>query len=111
MQTHGRRRFTSGVCGASTKDILAHLIAKIPELSTEKLDRTTIARLFNPPIRGTIAAKAYHGMVDARVAHKNNCDRKSHIDVHFDFSQVRIADELAAAYSEEVCWTTKQKIR
>ena len=62
---HSRRREETGTAGVSPGQIRDHLLQNIPGLKEHGISKHTVARLMEPPRRGTVASKRYQGLVKA----------------------------------------------
>ncbi|XP_041466647.1 uncharacterized protein LOC121417130 [Lytechinus variegatus] len=60
----------------------------------------TVARLLQPPNRGNRSAASYKGLIDARVATKDNSARKENTNSHFYSSRVKYCLEMASKVGE-----------
>ena len=83
FSAHSRRREETGTVGVSLGSIRDYLLQSIPGLKEHGLSKHTVARLMEPPRRGTIAGKRYQGLVKARVPGKRNAYREDHPDQHY----------------------------
>lgn len=70
-EAHNKRQtLTTYTNRVTLNDIKKHVIGNVPGL--QSVSRSTIHRMMNPPPKGTINAKRYTGLVDARVPPKKN---------------------------------------
>ena len=88
-----RRVSTARTEGFRLKDALHFLFESVPGLYKAGLSKDTVARFFEPPRKNTIAARAYKGLVDARVAPKRNNARKVSNNTHIARSQLKLLQE------------------
>ncbi|XP_071478062.1 uncharacterized protein [Diadema antillarum] len=98
FKAHRRRQNEIGTCGTSVPQLRNHLLATIPGLKEAhpKLCRRTIARMMQPPNKGTRSAASYKGLIQARVPRKDNSARKPNDNSHFCSTRVRYTLEMAA---------------
>ena len=100
FSAHSRREET-GTVGVPLGNIRDHLMQNIPGLKEHALSKHTVARLMEPPRRGTIAGKRYQGFVKARVPGKRNAYREDHPDQHYLFARVAYRREFSEMFSSE----------
>lgn len=98
-RAHERRRKQSGKVGVSLREIRDHLVSTVPGLNTISIN--SVARLMQPPRRGTVAGTRYRGVVEARVPGKRNQYREFHKDQHYLFAQVAYRREFTAMFDNE----------
>ena len=101
FSAHSRRRAETGTVGVSLGSIRDHLLQSIPGLKEHGLSKHTVARLMEPPRRGTVAGKRYQGLVKARVPGKRNAYREDHPDQHYLFARVAYRREFSEMFSSE----------
>ena len=70
FSAHERRRESIGKVGVSLGEIREHLLHTVPGLRERGFSGTSVARLMQPPRRGTIASSRYKGLLAARVPGK-----------------------------------------
>ena len=68
--------------------ILDHLLATVPNLKDHGISKASVARLMEPPRRGTIANKRCKRLIVAKVPGKRNEYREDNINQHYLFAQV-----------------------
>lgn len=119
IDSHGRvdaqerRRATVSLStGVSLEQCRQHLLTSMPELKDAGLKLTlgTIQRLLKPPRANTVAAKNYHGVVDARIKPRDNSLSKSHPDAHFASAQLGLLKELAVFTDEIDVYSNDDKV-
>ena len=96
-----RRSTTFQSCGVTIKELRGYLLEAVPGLKEHSLGNTTVRYLFQPVKKGTFAAENYEGLIDGKVAHKDNTGRKMHINDHYLNSRIKLRKEFAAYLSEE----------
>ena len=101
FKAHERRREGVGKVGVSLREIRDHLMASIPNLKSHGISLNSVARLMEPPQRGTIASRRYKGFVAARVPGKRNQYREDHQDQHYLFAQVAYRREFSSMFDKE----------
>ena len=75
--------------------------AIVPGHRSHGLSVSSVARLMQPPRRGTIASSQYKGLVAARVPGKRNQYREYHKDQHYLFEQVAYCREFTVCFDSE----------
>jgi hypothetical protein len=95
-----RRTSTARTEGFRLEDALSHLFEVVPGLAEAGMSRTTVQRLFKPPRKGTVAARHYYQVVDARVARKRNGARPMGAGTHFGRAQQKLLQEWMAFYKQ-----------
>ena len=98
---HERRREQVGKVGISLHEIREHLLSTVPGLRSQGISISSVARLMQPPRRGTVASTRYKGLVAARVPGKRNQYREVHKDQHYLFPQVAYRHEFTAMFKNE----------
>lgn len=88
FSAHNRRREEVGTAGVTLDEIRNHLLKAVPGLKEVGISKHTIARLMEPPRKGTIAASRYKSLIKARVPGKKNAYHEDHIDQHYLFAGV-----------------------
>ena len=101
FSAHERCREAVGKVGVSIREIRDHLLANVPNLKCHGISLTSVARLMEPPRRGTVASMRYKALIAARVPGKRNQYREDHQDQHYLFTQVAYRREFSAMFSEE----------
>ena len=101
FSAHERRRESIGKVGVSLREIREHLLSTVPGLRGRGISTSSVARLIQPPRRGTIASSRYKGLVAARVPGKRNQYREFHKDQHYLFSQVAYRREFSVMFENE----------
>ena len=96
-----RRETTFRSCGVTIKELRDYLLETISGLDEHGLGITTVRYLFQPVKKGTFAAENYKGLIDGKVAGKDNTDRKTHINGHYLNSRIKLRKEFAAYLNEE----------
>ena len=97
-----RRTDTSNVSGVSLQAVRDHLLETVPGLKDKGISKSTVHYLFQARRKGTIHAKRFKGLVNARVPMKRNDIRKTHQDAHFCNSQVNYVMEFATKFPNDV---------
>ena len=95
-----RRVSTARSEGFRLRDALNHLCETIPGLYAAGLSRNTVAKVFKPPRKNTIAGRTYNGAVDARVQPKKNSARKLCRNTHTARAQLKLPQEWHAFHSQ-----------
>ena len=98
FSAHNRRREEVGTAGVSLDEIRNHLFEVVPGLREMGISKHTIARLMEPPRKGTIAAARYKSLIKARVPGKKNAHREDNIDQHYLFARVAYRREFAQKF-------------
>ena len=96
---NNRRRdeiLRTGVSLSVIRDLVAN---EHPELID--INVSTIARLLIAPHAHRNSAKAYKGLVQARVQPSTNNERKDNIDAHYSMANAKLAKELIAFIGDE----------
>lgn len=97
-EAHNKRQtLTTYTNRVTLNDIKKHVIGNVPGL--QSVSRSTIHRMMNPPPKGTINAKRYTGLVDARVPPKKNNATQDHVD--YSYAAVKYVQELATLCDSE----------
>ena len=102
-QAQERRRETAfQSCGVTIEEIRSHLFDTIPGLREHGLGLTTIRYLFQPVHKGTFAAERYKGIIDGKVAFKDNSLMKQHVNGHYLLSRIKLRKEMFSHLDKEV---------
>ena len=64
------------------------------------MDTRTVHRLFKPPVRGTHAAKRYHGVVNARRASRANNYRPTTEGTHYGRAEQGLITEFIYSFGQ-----------
>ena len=97
-----RRETTFQSCGVTIEEIRSHLFDTILGLREHGLGLTTIRYLFQPVHKGTFTAERYKGIIDGKVAFKDDSLMKQHVNGHYLLSRIKLRKEMFSHLDKEV---------
>ena len=100
LQADLKRRTDTSLAGFSIRDAQQHAWDNVPGLYEHGIDERTIHRLFQPPRANTKAGSQYKGLINARVAPKQNSYRHCAEGVHYARAQQNMFAELFTLFGQ-----------
>ena len=88
-------------CTTNTGAFWKLQLSMVPGLRGRGISTSSVARLMQPPQRGTTASSQYKGLVTARVPGKRNQYCEFHKDQHYLFSQVAYRREFSVMFENK----------
>ena len=95
-----KRRKDTSLVGFSIRDAQQHAWETVPGLYSHGIDERTIHRLFQAPRGNTRASVGYKGLINARVAPKQNSARHVAEGVHYARAQQNMIAELFTLFKQ-----------